>query len=87
MTLLLPCPFCGGAPEMDTQQAYRALSSGNIGSSVAIYCADCSVQHSVCREDVRDLDTDGLIALVTEAWNKRTPTANGEIANAERKDG
>lgn len=70
---LLPCPFCGGEAEMDTMRGYLTVPDGRLDNAVAIYCAACGVDQSICRADHHDLDTDQLISIVTEAWNKRTP--------------
>lgn len=67
----LPCPFCGSAAETDSQQGYRALSSGKIGTAVAVYCTACEASMSVCREDVPDIELDWLV----EQWNRRTKQA------------
>lgn len=73
---LLPCPFCGGAAETDSQQAYRNISTGYAETAVAVYCTACGAQHTICRGDVPDAE----LSDVTELWNKRTapPAPAGE---------
>lgn len=77
---LLPCPFCGGAAEMDSQRGYLTMPGGKLDSAVAIYCTECSAEHSMCRADHRDLFVDDLINIMIEAWNKRTPLTNSRNA-------
>ena len=72
MADLKPCPFCGAEPEVDMNQGYRALVSGKIGTSVAIYCTECEAHMSLCREDVPILTSDDMLRILTENWNKRT---------------
>ena len=69
--ILLPCPFCGGPAEMDTHQAYRNITTGNIEDAAAIYCRVCPVNMSLCREDMPELDTEDFVQLLTEKWNAR----------------
>lgn len=64
---LLPCPFCGGAAETDSQQAYRNISTGRTETAVAVYCTSCGAQHTICRGDVPGAE----LSDVTELWNKR----------------
>lgn len=78
---LLPCPFCGGAAETDSQQAYRNISTGRTETAVAVYCTSCGAQHTICRGDVPDAE----LSDVTELWNKRAappspvPAPAGEV--------
>ena len=71
---LAPCPFCGGVAEMDTQQAYRALVGGQIGTRVAVYCTSCNADMGFCREDASGEDREYLPEWVVEWWNRRTPS-------------
>lgn len=75
-TDLLPCPFCGGAAEIDSQQAYRNISTGRLETAVAVYCTSCGAQHTICRGDVRDAE----LTDVTELWNRRAASVAGESA-------
>lgn len=74
---LLPCPFCGGDAEMDTQQGYEYSKAGvhRIGRRVTIYCRECPTDLGICHEDVPDYSTDDLVSQVTERWNKRAQLA------------
>ena len=67
----LDCPFCGGSPEVDTLRGYRALDDGSIGSGVAIYCTSCQAEMMLCREDLPECDTDELLTMLLDSWNKR----------------
>jgi Lar family restriction alleviation protein len=71
---LLPCPFCGGDAEIDTQQAYRNIRSGNLETAIAVYCRDCGAQVMTCRGDVPDVRPEEVI----EMWNKRAAIAAGD---------
>lgn len=73
LTELKPCPFCGGAPELDTMRAYRALGSAKLSGAVAIYCCDCAADIALCWDDYPTHHVDDLIGMVTEAWNRRQP--------------
>ena len=65
---LLACPFCGGDAEMDTQQSYINIGSGNLQTGIAIYCLSCGVHQMTCRGDVPDVEPEEVIA----AWNTRS---------------
>ena len=82
MTDLKPCAHCGGEAELDTSRAYRALSSGNIGTAVAIYCLGCSVDISFCYEDHSGLEVEDLIHMATETWNRRAPVDEAVVERA-----
>jgi len=69
---LLPCPFCGEPPEMDTQQSYMNQATGNLGTAVAVYCTKCPVQMSLCREDIPELSREDFVEILVEKWNART---------------
>lgn len=81
MADLKPCPFCGGAAELDTRQPYTYAKHGQPrhGSAVAVYCTECSVQISVCHEDVPDIAPEAVI----EMWNARV--APRVPTNSERE--
>lgn len=64
---LKPCPMCGSPAEMDTQRGYRRMRDGSIGNAVAVYCTQCSLDISVCRDDVPDIEPE----QVAEMWNRR----------------
>lgn len=68
---LLPCPFCGGDAELDTHQAYRNISTGDIGHRVAVYCTKCDADMGTCIEDVPDIHPNEVI----ERWNTRAAAA------------
>lgn len=69
---LKDCPFCGARPETDLRRPYRQLSSGEIGSGVAIYCTGCDAEMMLCFEDFPECDTDELFEEIAANWNKRT---------------
>lgn len=71
---LLPCPFCGGEAELDTQRGYRALSSGRLGNACAAYCTKCEADMTTCLEDVPGWSLDEAAHYVTECWNTRAPS-------------
>ncbi|RAK51622.1 Lar family restriction alleviation protein [Phenylobacterium soli] len=73
--LLLACPFCGGAAELDTLRPYRNISTGNVERGCAIYCLECSAEHMECYADRRGEDRETVIAEVEERWNRRTTPA------------
>lgn len=70
---LLPCPFCGGEAELDTQRGYRALSSGRLGNACAVYCTKCEADMTICLEDVPGWTVEEAAQYVTERWNTRAP--------------
>lgn len=71
---LKPCPFCGGDPEMDTLRAYRNISTGRLGDGVAVYCTACSADMMMCRADHPGMETEDMINVMRDEWNKRTPS-------------
>lgn len=71
---LLPCPFCGGEAELDTQRGYRALSSGRLGNACAAYCTKCEADMTICLEDVPGWSLEEAAQYVTECWNARAPS-------------
>lgn len=71
---LLPCPFCGGPAETDSQQGYRSLSTGRIGSAAAVYCTgSCSASMTLCDADVPELSSEDRLNVLVENWNRRLP--------------
>lgn len=80
---VLPCPFCGGEAETDSQRSYRALHSGKLGRSVAVYCTKCSADMSFCCEDASGVDPDVLFADMVAAWNKRAVNAHDLVKALE----
>lgn len=77
---LLPCPFCGGDAELDTQQPYRAIVCGNIESGVSVYCAKCTASVMVCRGDVPSITTEEVV----EMWNRRVATLDQPAPESEK---
>lgn len=74
---LKTCPFCGEPAEIDRHRAFRALGDGRIGDGVAIYCTACHADMMLCREDLPEWDTEQLLHILTENWNKRV-VSHGE---------
>ena len=68
---LKPCPMCGGPAEMDTLRGYRRWSDGSVGNAIAVYCTECTLEISVCRDDVPDIEPE----QVAEMWNRRAQPA------------
>ncbi len=74
---LKPCPMCGGPAEMDTLRGYRRWSDGSVGNAIAVYCTECTLEISVCRDDVPDIEPE----QVAEMWNRRAqPAAPADAA-------
>lgn len=73
---LKPCPFCGGLAELDTSQAYRALSSGALGSRAAVYCTRCSAEVGFCYEDAPGTPREDIVNQVVDDWNRRAPSTD-----------
>lgn len=71
MTKILPCPFCGGEAELDSQRHYRNYQSGRIESAISIGCRVCGAEMMTCRKDVPDIECGQII----EAWNQRAQLA------------
>lgn len=77
MNELKPCPMCGGPAEMDTLRGYRRWSDGSVGNAIAVYCTECTLEISVCRDDVPDIEPE----QVAEMWNRRAqPAAPADAA-------
>ena len=63
---LLPCPFCGGAAELDSRQYYRTFK-GEMDDRVCVYCTSCSADMGLCKKDVPDV----IPEHVADMWNAR----------------
>lgn len=62
---LKPCPFCGGAAEMDCVRSEAGDDPNEGGYFVACLACDCSTGlRFACGEDPRP--------LLIETWNRRT---------------
>lgn len=68
---LLPCPFCGWKAELDTSQAYRALSGGAVGSRAVVYCTGCGADMGFCYEDAPGTPHEDIVNQVVDDWNRR----------------
>lgn len=79
---LKPCPFCGGPAELDSQQSYKNITTGNLGLAAAIYCPVCPVNMSLCYEDMWNMDADSVVGFVIGAWNTR----NGVLTDTAKND-
>lgn len=76
-TPLKPCPFCNGPAELDTQQAYRSLQGGAIGTQAAVYCTgSCSAQMTFCYRDVPSMMRSDVVRVVVENWNRRVVSSS-----------
>jgi len=76
---LEPCPFCGGAPELDSQQAYRALVDGKVGTRFVIYCTGCNADMGFCREDVESCNHEGAEQEIITTWNTRPAPSEADV--------
>ena len=75
---LKPCPMCGGPAEMDTLRGYRRWSDGSVGNAIAVYCTECTLEISVCRDDVPDIEPE----QVAEMWNRRAQPAAPSVCSS-----
>lgn len=90
---LKPCPFCGGAAEMDCVRSEAGDDPNEGGYFIACLACDCSTGlRFACGEDPRP--------LLVEAWNRLAPEGltfevsrprrrhdDGQQANATRRRG
>lgn len=80
---LLPCPFCGGEAESDSQRHYRNISTGNLEKSAAIYCTSCNADMTWCYRDTPEIEREQVMSLLIEQWNTRaTLQPSGERREA-----
>ncbi|MGV2049053.1 Lar family restriction alleviation protein [Agrobacterium sp. 22-209-1] len=80
---LKPCPFCGGAPETDSSQSYRKLTSGNLDHQAAIYCTSCDAVMTMCAADTPQLDDEDRLSYLIDRWNGRSNSPIESIAVPE----
>lgn len=73
---LLPCPFCDSPAEVDSCQHFRAMHSGLVEESAAIYCTRCAAQMTHCYSDHPGTGREQLFADLTEKWNARANVAH-----------
>lgn len=76
---LLPCPFCGGCSELDSQQFFVDYQ-GHPSKQVAAYCVgSCGATITLCYGDTPDMEFEHRVAYVREQWNRRAlPSAELE---------
>lgn len=70
---LKPCPFCGGAAELDREQAYRVMKSGHISERAAVYCTRCTADMGFCYADGPGTPREDIVNEMVDSWNRRTP--------------
>lgn len=80
---LKPCPFCGGAAELDPLQGFQALGTGAPGNRAAVYCTECSADIGLCHGDVPELDDETRTGYVVDLWNRRTIPAGYVLVPAK----
>lgn len=86
---LLPCPFCGGDAESDSQRGYRNISTGNPEKSAAIYCTKCNADMTWCYRDTPEIEREQVMSLLIEQWNTRAALSrqpSGERREAVARD-
>ena len=83
---LKPCPFCGGEAELDTSQAYRALSGGALGFRAVVYCARCGADMGFCYEDAPGTPREDIVNQVVDDWNRRAPSPDMREAVEARRE-
>ena len=69
MTGLLPCPFCGGEPEIVEHARDAIFGTGD----ARVRCTGCGVSTQVYREYARD-EIGSALELATTNWNMRRPS-------------
>lgn len=75
---LKPCPFCGCAAEIDTNQRVRNIDSAEMETAISVYCTVCTASVTVCRRDAPEIQPETVAAT----WNRRTPQPARIISGA-----
>lgn len=85
-SILLPCPFCGGRAETDSQQSYWSPTAGIPRDQAAVYClGPCGAAMTTCYADVPDLPRERVMELLVENWNRRAGLRREMVAAALRE--
>ena len=82
---LLPCPFCGGAPVRDR----RGLSEVYAYADQVTYkCSGCGVERSAIGDTSKRgyADNSTVEQRAIAAWNRRTPSSEGDGRDGDRLD-
>ena len=75
MSELVPCPFCGGEPEVETFET-ESLWSHNIVTYTSVGCPECDINFST--------EPDHAIQAV-DLWNQRVPVPNDAVNSVVEK--